>query len=145
MFLTLFKLYKWYQIAQRITFVIYWLKLARSKPLASIFATLCHTAKFKFILGIGYLLLRIMYFRRTLCMKYYHPRLQSNFLLKKRWGRDWRITGSMQSITAKTWSFPRRISSVNLTNSVKVSCESGHIYWRNFQWQHLFFRAVYQL
>ena len=32
--------------------------------------------------------------------------------------------------TAQKWSFPFRISSVNVTKSA-VSCEFGHIYWRN--------------
>ena len=50
---------------------------------SSIFGTLCHTAKSKFILGIGYLLLQIMYFRQTLCMKYYHPRSRAIFFKKK--------------------------------------------------------------
>ena len=30
----------------------------------------------------------------------------------------------------KKWSFPLRISSVNVTKSA-VSCGFGHIYWRN--------------
>ena len=32
----------------------------------------------------------------------------------------------------KKWSFPLRISSVNVT---KVSCGSGHIYWKNPSWK----------
>ena len=38
----------------------------------------------------------------------------------------------------KKWSFPLRISSVNLTKSA-VSCGFGHIYWRNPSWKTSFF------
>ena len=38
----------------------------------------------------------------------------------------------------KKWSFPLRISSVNVTNTA-VSCGFGHIYWRNSQWKTSFF------
>ena len=34
----------------------------------------------------------------------------------------------------KSWSFPLRIYSVNLTKSA-VSCGFGYIYWRNLQWK----------
>ena len=44
------------------------------------------------------------------------------------------ITGR---ITAQ-WSFPLRISSVNVAKSA-VSCGFGHIYWRNPQWKTSFF------
>ena len=37
----------------------------------------------------------------------------------------------------KTWSFPLRISSVNLTKSA-VSCGFAHIYWRNLFVQRVF-------
>ena len=36
----------------------------------------------------------------------------------------------LYSFIQKKWSFPLRISSVNVTKSA-VSCEFGHIYWRN--------------
>ena len=36
------------------------------------------------------------------------------------------------------WSFPLRISSVNVTKFA-VSCGFGHIYWRNPRWKTLFF------
>ena len=38
----------------------------------------------------------------------------------------------------KKWSFPLRISSVNVTKSA-VSCGFGHIYWRNPYWKTSFF------
>ena len=38
----------------------------------------------------------------------------------------------------KKWSFPLRISSVNVTKSA-VSCGFGHIYWKNPQWKTSFF------
>ena len=38
----------------------------------------------------------------------------------------------------KKWSFPLRISSVNVTKPV-VSCGFGHIYWRNTKWKTSFF------
>ena len=34
----------------------------------------------------------------------------------------------------KKWSFPLRISSINVTKSA-VSCGFGYIYWRNPQWK----------
>ena len=38
----------------------------------------------------------------------------------------------------KKWSFPLRISSVNVTKSA-ANCGFGHIYWRNPQWKTSFF------
>ena len=38
----------------------------------------------------------------------------------------------------KKWSFPLRISSVNVTKSA-VSCEFGHIYWGSPKWKTSFF------
>ena len=38
----------------------------------------------------------------------------------------------------KIWSFPLRISAVNVTKSVG-NCEFGHIYWRNLYWKTSFF------
>ena len=38
----------------------------------------------------------------------------------------------------KKWSFPLRISPINVTKST-VSCGFGHIYWRNPQWKTSFF------
>ena len=38
----------------------------------------------------------------------------------------------------KKWNFPSRISSVNVTKFA-VSCELGHICWRNLQWKTSFF------
>ena len=38
----------------------------------------------------------------------------------------------------KKWSFPLRISSVNVTKSA-WNCGFGHIYWRNSQWKTSFF------
>ena len=40
------------------------------------------------------------------------------------------------------WSFPLRISSVNVTKSA-VSCGFGHIYWRNPKWKTSFFVKCY--
>ena len=40
--------------------------------------------------------------------------------------------------TAQKWSFPLRISSVNVTKSAIFS-GIGHIYWRNSEWKILFF------
>ena len=51
----------------------------------------------------------------------------------KRWG----VVNSKQPLHKK-WSFPLRISSVNVTKSA-VSCGYGHIYWRNPQWKNSFF------
>ena len=42
----------------------------------------------------------------------------------------------------KKWSFPLRISSVNVTKFA-VSCRFGHIYWRNPSWKTLFFVQYY--
>ena len=36
--------------------------------------------------------------------------------------------------TGQKWSFPLKISSVNVTKSAE-NCGFGHIYWRNPQWQ----------
>ena len=41
----------------------------------------------------------------------------------------------------KIWSFPLKISSVNVTKSA-VSCGFGHIYWRNPYLENFIFRAV---
>ena len=38
----------------------------------------------------------------------------------------------------KKWSFPLRISSVNVTKST-ITCGFGHIYWRNPTWKTSFF------
>ena len=38
----------------------------------------------------------------------------------------------------KKWSFPLKISSVNVTKSA-VSCKCGHNYWRNPRWKTSFF------
>ena len=38
----------------------------------------------------------------------------------------------------KKWSFPLRISTVNVTKS-EVSCGFGHLYWRNSKWKTSFF------
>ena len=38
----------------------------------------------------------------------------------------------------KKWSFPLRISSVNVTKSAG-NCRLGHIYWRNSEWKTSFF------
>ena len=42
----------------------------------------------------------------------------------------------------KEWSFPLRISSVNVTKSA-VSCGFGHIYWRKSQWKTSYFVQCY--
>ena len=41
----------------------------------------------------------------------------------------------------KKWSFPLRISSVNVNESA-VNCEFGHIYWRNPSWKTSFLCSV---
>ena len=38
----------------------------------------------------------------------------------------------------KKWSFPLKVSSVNMTKSA-VSCVFGHVYWRNPYWKTVFF------
>ena len=43
----------------------------------------------------------------------------------------------------KKWSFPLRISSVNVTKSAG-NCEFGHIYWRNPEWKISFFVQWYK-
>ena len=43
-----------------------------------------------------------------------------------------------QKTLYKKWSFPLRISSVNLTKSAG-NCRFGHIYWRNPWWKTSFF------
>ena len=45
---------------------------------------------------------------------------------------------AQQVILHKKWSFPLKISSVNLTKSA-VSCGFGNIYWRNPEWKTSFF------
>ena len=45
---------------------------------------------------------------------------------------------SLLTHTAKKWSFPLRISSINGTKSAG-SCVFSHIYWRNSWWKSLFF------
>ena len=42
----------------------------------------------------------------------------------------------------KKWSFPLRISSVNVTKSVG-NCGFGHIYWRNPWWETSFFAQLF--
>ena len=37
----------------------------------------------------------------------------------------------VKSTLHKKWSFPLRISPVNVTKSAALSCGFGHIYWRN--------------
>ena len=39
----------------------------------------------------------------------------------------------------KKWSFPLRISSVNVTKSAVSDSGLGHIYWRNPEWETSFF------
>ena len=41
----------------------------------------------------------------------------------------------------RNWSFPLRISSVNMTKSA-VNCGFGHVYWRNPWWKTSFFCAM---
>ena len=45
---------------------------------------------------------------------------------------------TMLTALHKKWSFPFRMSSVNVTKSA-VSCGFGNIYWRNPEWKTLFF------
>ena len=45
-------------------------------------------------------------------------------------GNFWCGYAQFQRQSPKKWSFPLRVSSVNVTKSA-VSCEFGHIYWRN--------------
>ena len=52
-------------------------------------------------------------------------------------GIYWSFTHTLH----KKWSCPLRIFSVNVTKSA-VSCEFGHIYWRNPYWKTSFFCAV---
>ena len=47
------------------------------------------------------------------------------------------------SILHKKWSFPWRISSVNVTKSAGI-CGLGHIYWRNPSWKTSFFVQCYK-
>ena len=44
--------------------------------------------------------------------------------------------------TAQKWSFPLKISAVNLTK-FEVSCGSGHIYWRNLHGKTSFFELCF--
>ena len=43
----------------------------------------------------------------------------------------------MRQALHKKWSFPLRISSVNVTKSAE-NCGFGHMYWRNHQWKTWF-------
>ena len=45
---------------------------------------------------------------------------------------------TLHKTLCKKWSFPLRISSVNMTKFA-VSCGFGHIYWTNPQWKTSFF------
>ena len=56
------------------------------------------------------------------------------------WLQNWIDWGNLllQSTALKKWSFPLRISSVNVTKTA-VSCGFGHIYWRNPEWKNSFF------
>ena len=49
-----------------------------------------------------------------------------------------RLAASIYFSQHKKWSFPLRISLVNVTKSVG-NCWFGHIYWRNPQWKTSFF------
>ena len=42
----------------------------------------------------------------------------------------------------KNWSFPLRLSSVNVTKSAR-NCGFNHIYWRNQEWKTSFFMLFY--
>ena len=46
--------------------------------------------------------------------------------------------GKLVKTLHKSWSFPSRISSVNVTISAE-NCGFSHIYWRNFWWKICFF------
>ena len=50
----------------------------------------------------------------------------------------WKTLNLLHALTAKKWSFPLRISSINVTKSAG-NCRSGHIYWRNLYWKTSFF------
>ena len=55
---------------------------------------------------------------------------------------SWHVSNNLASnlnlSLHKIWSFPLRISSVNVTKSA-FSCGFGHIYWRNPLWKTSFF------
>ena len=48
-----------------------------------------------------------------------------------------RVKSLLRSLHKK-WSFPFRVSAVNVTKSA-VFCKLGHIYWRNSNWKTSFF------
>ena len=52
------------------------------------------------------------------------------------WNRERNILAA--TTTAQKWSFPLKISSVNVTKSAG-DCGFGYIYWRNLSWKFLFF------
>ena len=51
------------------------------------------------------------------------------------------ILSSLLSTLHKKWSFPLRISSINVTKYAG-NCWFGHIYWRNLQLETSFFVAI---
>ena len=54
------------------------------------------------------------------------------------WKLDVQLILSSFYLLHKKWSFPLRISAINVTKS-GVFCRFGHIYWRNLSWKTSFF------
>ena len=73
---------------------------------------------------------RFEHLRKQCYSQYQSP---SNLFHQQTTSVDIPVTGTMLPIILalhKKWSFPLRISSVNVTKS-PVSCRFGHIYWSN--------------
>ena len=66
----------------------------------------------------------IFYYQKS---KKIHSSLLEILLMKKSWNT---ISWEQYKHCTKKWSFPLRISSVNVIIS-SISCGFGHIYWRN--------------
>ena len=54
------------------------------------------------------------------------------------WSILWKTKPKLNLTLHKTWSFPWRISSVNITKSTE-NCKFGHIYSKNLSWKTSFF------
>ena len=54
----------------------------------------------------------------------------SDYILREYTSKEKKVKDLAVSSLQKKWSFPLRISSVNVTKSVG-NCGFGHIYWRN--------------
>ena len=82
--------------------------------------------------SLSYVLYKVMEALLFSCKSYLHKIIISNVWL----GSEY--TSASLIALHKKWSFPFKISSVNVTKSA-VSCVFAHIYWRNSEWETSFF------